>query len=78
MYRRQRPDAPAASAGIRAGDRVVAVDGTAVKSWQDPVSYTHLRAHETGLDLVSRLLLGKKNRDVEEHQWRRLISASTL
>ena len=26
-----------------------------------PVSYTHLRAHETVLDLVCRLLLGKKN-----------------
>ena len=27
------------------------------------VSYTHLRAHETVLDLVCRLLLEKKNRD---------------
>ena len=27
----------------------------------DPVSYTHLRAHETVLDLVFRLLLEKKN-----------------
>ena len=27
-----------------------------------PVSYTHLRAHETVLDLVCRLLLEKKNR----------------
>ena len=26
----------------------------------DPVSYTHLRAHETVLDLVCRLLLEKK------------------
>mgnify|MGYP003377962894 CR=1 FL=1 len=26
-----------------------------------PVSYTHLRAHETVLDLVCRLLLGKTN-----------------
>ena len=29
----------------------------------DPVSYTHLRAHETVLDLVCRLLLEKKNKD---------------
>ena len=29
-----------------------------------PVSYTHLRAHETVLDLVCRLLLEKKNFDV--------------
>ena len=28
------------------------------------VSYTHLRAHETVLDLVCRLLLEKKNRTV--------------
>ena len=27
----------------------------------EPVSYTHLRAHETVLDLVCRLLLDKKN-----------------
>ena len=27
------------------------------------VSYTHLRAHETVLDLVCRLLLEKKNED---------------
>ena len=30
----------------------------------EPVSYTHLRAHETVLDLVCRLLLEKKNRQV--------------
>ncbi|WP_460366297.1 hypothetical protein, partial [Staphylococcus aureus] len=28
----------------------------------DPVSYTHLRAHETLSDLVCRLLLEKKSR----------------
>src|SRR5665811_937893 len=28
--------------------------------WIGPVSYTHLRAHETVLDLVCRLLLEKK------------------
>ena len=27
---------------------------------EEPVSYTHLRAHETVLDLVCRLLLEKK------------------
>ena len=37
--------------------------------WRDrfmyaPVSYTHLRAHETVLDLVCRLLLEKKNNHV--------------
>ena len=29
-----------------------------------PVSYTHLRAHETVLDLVCRLLLEKKNNNI--------------
>ena len=29
-------------------------------TWHDAVSYTHLRAHETVLDLVCRLLLEKK------------------
>ena len=30
--------------------------------FNDPVSYTHLRAHETVLDLVCRLLLEKKKK----------------
>ena len=30
------------------------------RTWQEAVSYTHLRAHETVLDLVCRLLLAKK------------------
>ena len=32
----------------------------------DPVSYTHLRAHETVLDLVCRLLLEKKKNKKEK------------
>ena len=32
-----------------------------------PVSYTHLRAHETVLDLVCRLLLEKKNKYMYEN-----------
>ena len=32
----------------------------------DPVSYTHLRAHETVLDLVCRLLLEKKKSDTTQ------------
>ena len=31
-----------------------------VGEMRDPVSYTHLRAHETVLDLVCRLLLANK------------------
>ena len=33
-----------------------------------PVSYTHLRAHETVLDLVCRLLLEKKKSDLNTEQ----------
>ena len=33
-----------------------------------PVSYTHLRAHETVLDLVCRLLLEKKNTQYNKHR----------
>ena len=38
-----------------------------MKGWPSasPVSYTHLRAHETVLDLVCRLLLEKKNEKVQ-------------
>ena len=32
-----------------------------------PVSYTHLRAHETVLDLVCRLLLEKKKHRTQNH-----------
>ena len=32
---------------------------TTVEAWRQAVSYTHLRAHETVLDLVCRLLLDK-------------------
>ena len=35
-----------------------------VKEIADAVSYTHLRAHETVLDLVCRLLLEKKNKKI--------------
>ena len=33
-----------------------------------PVSYTHLRAHETVLDLVCRLLLEKKKKYKQERR----------
>ena len=34
------------------------------QQWAIPVSYTHLRAHETKANLVCRLLLEKKKRTV--------------
>ena len=44
-----------------AGDFTVVVDTNADnRIVSSPVSYTHLRAHETVLDLVCRLLLEKK------------------
>ena len=44
--------------GILSSARAVASANNAT-----PVSYTHLRAHETVLDLVCRLLLEKKKND---------------
>ena len=40
-----------------------ALDSAAdLRAIDDPVSYTHLRAHETGRNLVCRLLLEKKKK----------------
>mgnify|MGYP003381529795 CR=1 FL=1 len=39
---------------------------------REPVSYTHLRAHETVLDLVCRLLLENKKTKVPESRTTRL------
>ena len=41
--------------------------GPVVDEFIEPVSYTHLRAHETVLDLVCRLLLEKKKNKKSEH-----------
>ena len=49
---------------IDLGDLDPALEGTykmQLKDGSTAVSYTHLRAHETVLDLVCRLLLEKKN-----------------
>ena len=45
----------------------VADSVTAMASLPVPVSYTHLRAHETVLDLVCRLLLEKKKKPHTKH-----------
>ena len=42
-----------------------------------PVSYTHLRAHETVLDLVCRLLLEKK-KQYHRHIYRLMRTQNTL
>ena len=63
MYKRQL-GIDAADAGLAIGE---AFDQSSTKrrakseaEGTQPVSYTHLRAHETVLDLVCRLLLEKK------------------
>ena len=48
-----------AAAGVGAAAGASARGGSS-REFLDPVSYTHLRAHETVLDLVCRLLLEKK------------------
>src|SRR5665811_2429767 len=53
------PSVPDADGTIAIGD--VAWRERAQVEGRIPVSYTHLRAHETVLDLVCRLLLEKKN-----------------
>ena len=42
------------------------VQGRDQKMYATPVSYTHLRAHETVLDLVCRLLLEKQNKHTKQ------------
>ena len=54
------PPAPRAP-GALAGMPVDGLEGLLTDV--DAVSYTHLRAHETVLDLVCRLLLEKKKHD---------------
>ena len=50
---------PPAGAALRQGDGARGLPAGGVA----PVSYTHLRAHETVLDLVCRLLLEKKKKN---------------
>ena len=49
---------------------VAAVEQLAGKVGIQPVSYTHLRAHETVLDIVCRLLLEKKKNKTDKHRSR--------
>ena len=78
VYKRQELQRPEGSSG--AGSRLLRLRPVPVLGRGQPrrflaVSYTHLRAHETVLDLVCRLLLEKKQ---EEHQWRSRASRLTL
>ena len=59
---------------VPSGAKIASISGTQVREdylakgkplpeWFTPVSYTHLRAHETVLDSVCRLLLETKKED---------------
>ena len=48
----------------------LAAPGEPVVADSEAVSYTHLRAHETVLDLVCRLLLEKKKKTNEKRTMR--------
>ena len=64
VYKRQRLDRERTKATKQADAARKASEDKALADtaqWKEPVSYTHLRAHETVLDLVCRLLLEKKN-----------------
>ena len=67
MYKRQVQviPGPGGKATVAAGE-VRAVARRAAEAWNAmwSVSYTHLRAHETVLDLVCRLLLEKKKTNI--------------
>ena len=52
---------------LGSGYLTIPVLATFPRSTSIPVSYTHLRAHETVLDLVCRLLLEKKNTLINLH-----------
>src|SRR5665647_1122281 len=56
-YKGSLPTAVSADPLIYRWHEIVSVYGTTIK---EPVSYTHLRAHETDSYLVCRLLLEKK------------------
>src|SRR5664280_3026253 len=53
---------PAAESPARLVNAEMRPEPTAMTASREPVSYTHLRAHETVLDLVCRLLLDKKKK----------------
>ena len=55
----------AAGAYLFLRSRTTSSASSTAASGYTPVSYTHLRAHETVLDLVCRLLLEKKKTDIQ-------------
>ena len=74
VYKRQRQGVAASSSGVAGITHSRRPRGVSTYSGQrrwmggGSVSYTHLRAHETVLDLVCRLLLEKKKEKKEENR----------
>ena len=60
MYRRQAQGGYLAGARQRIETFATRLENGVVAAGDGAVSYTNLRAHQTGLDLVCRLLLEKK------------------
>ena len=56
-------DAARLQLAIAAAGRAAGLGNMRIFTQRGPVSYTHLRAHETVLDLVCRLLLEQKKMD---------------
>src|SRR5664280_3461562 len=73
VYKRQRSPLPCSPAPA-SPSTASGISPTSIS-----VSYTHLRAHETVLDIVCRLLLEKKNRQLKERHrhtiWQRHITS---
>ena len=55
------------TAALRDAGLEIAETPTSKGDLAKTVSYTHLRAHETVLDLVCRLLLEKKQTHIRQH-----------
>ena len=53
--------------GIHFSGAPISIHDSMASKSASPVSYTHLRAHETVLDLVCRLLLEQKNNKKKKH-----------
>ena len=51
--------------------------GNHIYRHEDPVSYTHLRAHETVLDIVCRLLLEKKKKNKKKKREKQIKKKNT-
>src|SRR5450759_1869793 len=62
FYLLRDPAYPTTVMPITLPDRLIGFQPLALPVYLSPVSYTHLRAHETRHDLVCRLLLEKKKK----------------